>query len=618
MASIWDKIGGAAAAGTQLAGLNAAQQSAINAGNQANVSAQQIGQTAFEQSQFKPFSVTSGTGSISTSPTGGTTTSLSPQQQQLQQSLFGQQNAMAGYLGGFNPNQFSNLANMGYGGAQGFAGQVQQLDPYMQQQRSQMQGLFGQQLGQVGQPTGFEGVTSQALQLGQQQIGQQAPSDIEALRAQYGGLAGQAGQQLGAFDRAGRETDIYGRLRAMQTPEEERQRMELEQRLFAQGRGGVQTAQYGGTPEQLAMAKAQAEAQNQAGLMAMQQAGTEEQAALAKALGLSGQAGQFAGMSSDLQSAGLERGLGLSRLGMAGSQQQQAQEMARLQQLMALQQGDIGAAGAQQALQQGNLGLAGGMFGLGQQATQSPYQTQALGLQNLLAQLQAGYAPENQLLNQLQAGTNVASIADYGRRFGADQQAEAGMSGLEAMLTGQKTSADLQQAYYNIIAGLLGQQQGGQSGLLGQLFGDKVDINALSELPIFNQSSGKVDIGALSELPIFNQSSGSGSSIENIFTGNLSNYLGGGGNRSSSTSGLLGNAFNISDLFGNSGTPSAKGGTYFGSSAGSSFNPYDYNSLFGPTYDPYANSMFAGGSSSFNEAAGGGSFDSNGNYVPRG
>jgi hypothetical protein len=601
MASIWDKIGGAAAAGTQLAGLNAAQQSAINAGNQANVSAQQIGQTAFEQSQFKPFSVTSGTGAISTSPTGGTTTSLSPQQQQLQQSLFGQQNAMAGYLGGFNPNQFSNLANMGYGGAQGFAGQAQQLDPYMQQQRSQMQGLFGQQLGQVGQPTGFEGVTSQALQLGQQQIGQQAPSDIEALRAQYGGLAGQAGQQLGAFDRAGRETDIYGRLRAMQTPEEERQRMELEQRLFAQGRGGVQTAQYGGTPEQLAMAKAQAEAQNQAGLMAMQQAGTEEQAALAKALGLSGQAGQFAGMSSDLQSAGLERGLGLSRLGMSGSQQQQAQEMARLQQLAALQQGDIGAAGAQQALQQGNLGLAGGMFSLGQQATQSPYQTQALGLQNLLAQQQSSYAPENQLLNQLQAGTNVASLADVGRRFGAGQQAEAGMSGLEAMLTGQKTSADLQQAYYNTIAGLLGQQQGGQSGLLGQLFGGSgggSGGNIIEDIFTGNLSNylgGGNGISA--ELAAL--LGGGGSSIEDIFTNNLSNYLGGGGggsDNSSSTSGLRGNAFNISDLFGSPGIPVENRGTYY----------------------PYSNSMFAGGSSSFNEAAGGGSFDSNGNYVPRG
>jgi hypothetical protein len=667
MADFWNQLGGLVGAGINMAGIESARNDLISAGQQANVGAQQIGQTAFEQSQFKPFSVTSGTGSISTSPTGGTTTTLAPQQQQLQQSLFGQQNAMAGYLGGFNPNQFSNLANMGYGGAQGFAGQAQQLDPYMQQQRSQMQGLFGQQLGQVGQPTGFEGLTSQALQQGQQrigqamqpadinmlrgmfanqvqgqlgqqpssqfqnlaqygsqaglqglqqvsdvgqqfgnlsgafgqqaqnilgqptasqqlgqigqqayggagaQLGQGAPADIEALRAQYGGLAGQAGQQLGAFDRAGRETDIYGRLRAMQTPEEERQRLELEQRLFAQGRGGVQTAQYGGTPEQLAMAKAQAEAQNQAGLMAMQQAGTEEQAALNRALSLSGQAGQFAGMSSDLQSAsqqrgaqlaqlgmsseqiqsqlaseglsrasgaagvsgqlattgdqlrssaqnramqlsqmgmsaeqiqsqlqseglsragtsaglasslagqasnlesaGLDRGLGLAQLGMAGSQQQQAQEMQRLQQLMALQQGDIGAAGAQQALQQGNLGLAGGMFGLGQQATQSPYQTQALGLQNLLAQLQAGYAPENQLLNQLQASTNIASIADYGRRFGADQQAEAGMSGLEAMLTGQRAGSELEQEYYKTAAGLFGQQAGGQQGLLGQIFG---------------------------------------------------------------------------------------------------------------------------------------------------
>jgi hypothetical protein len=292
-----------------------------------------------------------------------------------------------------------------------------------------------------------------------------------------------------------------------------------------------------------------------------------------------GLASSLAGQASNLESAGLDRGLGLAQLGMAGSQQQQAQEMQRLQQLMALQQGDIGAAGAQQALQQGNLGLAGGMFGLGQQATQSPYQTQALGLQNLLAQQQSSYAPENQLLNQLQAGTNVASLADYGRRFGAGQQAEAGMSGLEAMLTGQKTSADLQQAYYNTIAGLLGQQQGGQSGLLGQLFGG---------------SGGGGGGGIPAELAAL--LGGGGSSIEDIFTGNLSNYLGGGGgsNNSSSTSGLSGSAFNISDLFGNSGTTTADGGTYFGSSAGSSFNPYD--NLFGPTYDPYANSMFGGGS----------------------
>jgi hypothetical protein len=74
-------------------------------------------------------------------------------------------------------------------------------------------------------------------------------------------------------------------------------------------------------------------------------------------------------------------------------------------------------------------------------------------------------------LNQLQASTNIASIADYGRRFGADQQAEAGMSGLEAMLTGQRAGSELEQEYYKTAAGLFGQQAGGKQGLLGQLLG---------------------------------------------------------------------------------------------------------------------------------------------------
>lgn len=69
-----------------------------------------------------------------------------------------------------------------------------------------------------------------------------------------------------------REQEIYNNIRAMQAPEEQRQQMALEERLFNQGRSGVTTNMYGGTPEQLAMAKAQAEAQNQASIMAMQQA----------------------------------------------------------------------------------------------------------------------------------------------------------------------------------------------------------------------------------------------------------------------------------------------------------------------------------------------------------
>lgn len=97
----------------------------------------------------------------------------------------------------------------------------------------------------------------------------------EAMRQRlFGGATDfytQAMQDTGA-----RETDIYNRIRATQRPEEERQRMALEERLLAQGRSGIATNQYGGTPEQLAMAKAQAEAQNAAMLTAMQQGQAEQ------------------------------------------------------------------------------------------------------------------------------------------------------------------------------------------------------------------------------------------------------------------------------------------------------------------------------------------------------
>lgn len=74
-----------------------------------------------------------------------------------------------------------------------------------------------------------------------------------------------------------REQDIYNRMRAAQAPEEERQRLALEQRLANQGRLGVRTSMFGGTPEQLALAQAQEEAKNRAMLSALEFAGQEQQ-----------------------------------------------------------------------------------------------------------------------------------------------------------------------------------------------------------------------------------------------------------------------------------------------------------------------------------------------------
>lgn len=87
-----------------------------------------------------------------------------------------------------------------------------------------------------------------------------------------GGFFGQAVQP-----RESREQAIFERMRRAQRPEEERQRLALEERLAGQGRLGVSSAAYGGaTPEMLAMATAQEEGRNRAMLGAMQQAQAEQ------------------------------------------------------------------------------------------------------------------------------------------------------------------------------------------------------------------------------------------------------------------------------------------------------------------------------------------------------
>jgi len=78
------------------------------------------------------------------------------------------------------------------------------------------------------------------------------------------------------MQRATREQDIFGRMQATLQPEQERARLGLEERLANQGRLGVRTAMFGGTPEQLALEKAIAEQQAGLGVSAMEQARQEQ------------------------------------------------------------------------------------------------------------------------------------------------------------------------------------------------------------------------------------------------------------------------------------------------------------------------------------------------------
>lgn len=150
----------------------------------------------------------------------------------------------------------------------------------------------------------------------------------EAFRKQ---LFGDAGTMFGAAAQGiqPRTQDIYNQMQAAMAPQQERERLALEERLASQGRLGVSTAQYGGTPDQLALAKAQQEAQSQAYLGARQAAlGEQAQAATIGGQLLSGSYAPEAQLLNMLQpsvnlsniatTAGGNVGGMLSELGMGG------------------------------------------------------------------------------------------------------------------------------------------------------------------------------------------------------------------------------------------------------------------------------------------------------------
>ena len=110
----------------------------------------------------------------------------------------------------------------------------------------------------------------------------------QALQQQIMGQAGGFFSQLQA-DPAAAQANIYESIRATQRPEEERQRLALEERMLSQGRLGLSSAAYGGaSPELLAQETARQEAMTRANLGARQQALAEQQQAAGIAGGLLG------------------------------------------------------------------------------------------------------------------------------------------------------------------------------------------------------------------------------------------------------------------------------------------------------------------------------------------
>ena len=168
-----------------------------------------LGQQAASQTQFQPFSVRTTGGTADVGAGGALNLNLSPEQQQLQQSLLQQAQQMAG--AGIDPSQYQALQN-------------------------------------------------QAMLQSQQTLGAGLPT----------------------------ASDLFSQMQASMAGENERQRLQLENRLAGQGRLGVQTSMFGGTPDQLAFEKAQQEQMSRNYLQAQQLAPQLAQQQTANAASLFG------------------------------------------------------------------------------------------------------------------------------------------------------------------------------------------------------------------------------------------------------------------------------------------------------------------------------------------
>ena len=161
---------------------------------------------------------------------------------------------------------------------QGTGGYTTTLSPEQQALQKQLAGITGGLTGGYG-------------------VG--AP-DVSGIQSEaFGGVQGLLQQAQGGI--AGREQSVYDRIRATQMPEEQRNQLALDEQLASQGRTGLRTAQFGGSPEQFAMEKARAEAMNQASLMSINQAEQQRTNDLAQATGMFGLGSQAAGLGTGLQ-----------------------------------------------------------------------------------------------------------------------------------------------------------------------------------------------------------------------------------------------------------------------------------------------------------------------------
>jgi len=343
-------------------------------GSQAKQEAMGLAERGQRESEFKPFTVTTPTGAMFTSRMGGQPSMGQPFQPGVPSHFLSQlqplgqpsmmlppgmdereafrQGLLGQPVGGLLPQPVGQ-PEMAPPQVSGPAPDTSKQDALLRQFQQQLMASGYKPLGQndlltpltnvevpVGRLADQLGIAQPQPTAGGLQVGMTLSPQEQALQQQLlggaGGFFGQAAQPT-----MDREQAVFERIRAAQRPEEQRQRLALEERLAAQGRLGTSSAAYGGaTPELMAQQTAIQESRNQAMLSAMQQAQAEQaqQAALGQTFLGSGYMPQQALleaampgiMQQELAQQGQQFGTGLfAETGLSGIEAQLLQEQAR-------------------------------------------------------------------------------------------------------------------------------------------------------------------------------------------------------------------------------------------------------------------------------------------------
>ena len=210
-------------------------------------------------------------------------------------------------------------------------------------------------------------LTGANTQLGQVGAGQE---DLAGLRTGYGTAAQKMTGMLGG-DTTSMANKLFQQQQAMRQPAQQREALELQNRLLSQGRLGIQTDAYGGTSEQLARNKAVQEQQSADAFNSMTQAEQMATSQQARALGLGNATSLLAAQQQALKTGDIANTQGLFNVGasaanlpldmqgkqvaQAGQLQQQAlaPAAAQLQQVQA--SGTLGQQAGDLAAKQGGL-----------------------------------------------------------------------------------------------------------------------------------------------------------------------------------------------------------------------------------------------------------------------